>query len=102
MLVLARMWQAGDIGSVSGNGDYKKALEGITARILVMPCKTDQYFPPEDGENEVKYLKHGFFDPIQSVWGHIAGGGANEVDTKWINDRIETFMLEREAEKKSL
>ncbi|KUJ18438.1 alpha/beta-hydrolase [Mollisia scopiformis] len=69
LLVLARMWQAGDVGSIAGNGDYKKALEGVTARVLVMPSKTDQYFPPEDGEEEVKYLKHGTFDPIPTIWG---------------------------------
>jgi homoserine acetyltransferase len=32
LLVLARMWQAGDVGTVGGNGDYKKALEQVSAR----------------------------------------------------------------------
>jgi homoserine acetyltransferase len=73
LLVMARMWQAGDVGVVAGDGDYKKALEGVTARVLVMPSKTDQYFPPEDGENEVKFLKNGFFDPIPTIWGHMGG-----------------------------
>lgn len=92
LLVLARMWQAGDIGTVAGDGDYKKALEQITAKVLVMPCQTDQYFPPEDGENEAKYLKNGTFDPIPSIWGHIAGGGANPDDVKWMDEKISSFM----------
>ncbi len=39
---MGRMWQEGDIGAITGNGDYRKALEGITARVMVMPSKTDQ------------------------------------------------------------
>ena len=54
---------------------YKKALGSIKAWALVMPCQTDQYFPPDDGEIECKYLKLGVYDPIPSVWGHIAGSG---------------------------
>lgn len=86
------MWQAGDVGTVGGNGDYKKALECVTAKVLVMPSKTDQYFPPEDGENEVKYLKNGTFDPIPTIWGHMGGGGANPVDVKWMDERISRFL----------
>lgn len=92
LLVLARMWQAGDVGTVGGNGDFKKALEEVTARVLVMPSQTDQYFPPEDGEIEVNHLKYGVFSPIQSIWGHTAGGGANEEDTNWMDERIASFL----------
>ena len=45
VLVLARMWQLGDVGSLREDGDYTKALKGIEARVLVMPARTDQYFP---------------------------------------------------------
>lgn len=45
LLVLARMWQAGDVGALREDGDYTKALEGVKARVLVMPASTDQYFP---------------------------------------------------------
>lgn len=92
LLVLARMWQAGDIGTVAGDGDYKKALGQITAKVLVMPCQTDQYFPPEDGEVETKYLHNGTFDPIPSIWGHIAGGGADPEGVKWMDERISSFV----------
>ena len=45
LLVLARMWQAGDVGTLREDGDYTKALEDVKARVLVMPARTDQYFP---------------------------------------------------------
>lgn len=107
LLVLGRMWQMGDVGRVvpgeemeiatlgGGVGDdemFRKALASVQADVLVMPCRTDQYFPPEDSEIEVKYLKKGTFAPIESIWGHFAGGGFNERDTKWMNGRIASFL----------
>lgn len=44
LLVLARMWQAGDIGVLSDDGKYETTLAGIKMKVLVMPGKTDQYF----------------------------------------------------------
>ena len=110
LLALARMWQLGDVGLVvpgeeskemarlgGGTGDdemFKKALQSIQAKVLVMPCQTDQYFPPEDSEIEMQYLKKGEFAPIESIWGHAAGGGMNEQDTVWMNERIGRFLQE--------
>ena len=45
LLVLARMWQKGDVGGLRGDGDLGTALAEVQARVLVMPCRTDQYFP---------------------------------------------------------
>lgn len=48
----------------------------------------------EDSEHEVKFLKHGELAVIPTTWGHIAGGGANDEDTKWMDERIEKFLKE--------
>ena len=45
VLILARMWQAGDVGTLRKDGNFEKALGDIKARVLVMPARTDQYFP---------------------------------------------------------
>ena len=45
ILILARMWQRGDVGVFSEDGDYTKALAAIKCRLLAMPSRTDQYFP---------------------------------------------------------
>lgn len=106
LLVLARMWQMGDIGtvipgeetvgelggSVADDERYRRALEGIQAKVLLMPCRTDQYFPPEDSEIEIQYLKHGTLKVIESTWGHIAGGGANPTDVEFMDRQIAEFM----------
>ncbi|KAL8945802.1 MAG: hypothetical protein Q9222_007706 [Ikaeria aurantiellina] len=94
LLILARMWQAGDIGKTREDGDYLKALEGIRAKVLVMPSRTDAYFPPEDSEIEVKYLRDGRLAVVETVWGHMAGGGANEEDTRWMSEQIKALMGE--------
>lgn len=92
LIVKARMWQAGDVGSVAGNGDYKEALKSVTAKVLLMPSKTDQYFRHEDSEIEVTMLQDGLLDPIPSIWGHMAGGGANPADVSWMDERISAFL----------
>ena len=44
LLILARMWQAADLGVFAADGKYETALADIKARVLVMPGGTDQYF----------------------------------------------------------
>ena len=46
LIAMARMWQAGDVGTVAGAGDYRKALEGITARALIMRTYPGSTFLP--------------------------------------------------------
>lgn len=111
LLILACQWQAGDIsriiikspkhkgggkgeGKVEGEegGYYESSLAAIGARVLVMPSGTDQYFAWEDGEVECEYLKRGVLKVIPTVWGHTAGGGANEADTQWMSERVKEFL----------
>jgi hypothetical protein len=77
MLVMAHTWQAGDCSAQEPyNGDFKKAMQGIKAKALVMPAKTDLYFPPEDSEIEVEAMRAGVGElkVFPSIWGHWAGG----------------------------
>ena len=50
MLTLLRTWQMGDVSRVPAvgaalQGDLAGALKTISAKGLIMPCKTDLYFP---------------------------------------------------------
>ena len=106
LLTKARQWQMADIGKTA-KGDisqlgyamqdvddegFQQALRNITAKVLLMPCRTDQYFTPEDNEEEIKYLKHGTLAVIESTFGHTAGGGANEADLAFMDARIAEHM----------
>ena len=91
MLALLNTWQNGDISLVRDEGDLEKALKSIQAKGLIMPSKTDLYFPvsshinvqqststkrkfqPEDSSYEVSVLKNAKLVIIPSVWGHVGG-----------------------------
>ena len=87
-----RTWQSCDIGVATGLG-YEEALRAITARAVVMPGRTDLYFPPEDSEAEVALLGDARLAVIPSDWGHYAGGGRDPADVDFI-DRELTRLLE--------
>jgi homoserine acetyltransferase len=73
MLVMAHTWQAGDCSQQEPyHGDFEKAMKGIKAKTLVLPAKTDLYFPPEDSEIEVQNMKPGVgtLKIFPSIWGH--------------------------------
>jgi homoserine O-acetyltransferase len=69
-----------------------KALARIEAKVLLMPSRTDLFFPPEDSE-EVKHLKNGKLRVIESIWGHIAGGrGVTKDEGEFIQTEIRRFL----------
>lgn len=46
LLVMLQTWQNGDVSQQEPyNGNFEKAIASIKAKILVMPGKTDLYFP---------------------------------------------------------
>ena len=45
LLVLLKTWQDGDCSLVHHGGNYEKCLKEMKAKGLVMPSKTDLYFP---------------------------------------------------------
>ena len=69
-------WKHADI-SANGvfEGDFEAAMRAIKARTVLMPGRTDLYFPPEDSELEYALLSDARLAPIPSIWGHYAGGG---------------------------
>lgn len=77
LLTLLQTWQKGNICSLfpEDGDDLAKSLGRIKAKVLVMPSRTDAYFPPEDSMEEVKHLRNGELKIIESIWGHLAGGG---------------------------
>ena len=61
---MLRTWQNADISlNDKYNGDFAAALRAIRARAIVMPGRTDLYFPPEDNEIEVSMMPNAEFPP---------------------------------------
>ncbi|RGP60983.1 homoserine o-acetyltransferase [Fusarium sporotrichioides] len=97
LLVMLQTWQSGDVSKQEPyNGDFEKAMASIKARTLVLPSKTDLYFPPEDSEYEVKCMgSNAQLDIYPSIWGHWAGGPpGNMEDVKWLDERLRKIFDE--------
>ena len=93
LLAMLATWQAADISADPRfDGDIEKALATITAKALIMPCRTDLYFPPEDSKIEVAHLQQAELRIITSIWGHMAGGGINPEDAMFINAGLQDLL----------
>jgi homoserine O-acetyltransferase len=93
LLTMLWTWQHGDIGLTDGfDGDTERALRSIQARAIVMPAEKDLYFPPEDNAWEVERMPDAELRVIPGVWGHFAGGGANPVDTAFIDQGLKDLL----------
>jgi homoserine O-acetyltransferase/O-succinyltransferase len=70
----AATWIASDISANElYQGDFVRALKAIRARVLLMPGRTDLYFPVADNALEMPHLERAELRPIPSIWGHVAG-----------------------------
>jgi homoserine acetyltransferase len=94
LLAMLGMWQRGDVARCvsAANGELDEALKTIEAQVLLMPCETDQYFRPYVSEREAQSIKEARLHTVPSIWGHIAGGGANPKDVDWMGKRIQTLL----------
>jgi homoserine acetyltransferase len=93
LLAMLRMWQRGDIG-VFGSS-LEEVLLGIKTPVLLMPCETDQYFDWRVNDREAQLLGAATLKAIPSVWGHLAGSGASQQDTRWIDENVAGFLLNK-------
>lgn len=94
LLAMLATWQAADISRNDRyDGDFPQALRAIKARAVVMPCRTDLYFPPEDSEIEVGLMPNAELKVIPSVWGHSAGAlGMNGPDVEFIDGALRSLL----------
>jgi homoserine O-acetyltransferase len=94
LLTMLWTWQNGDISANEiYNHDIKAALGAITAKAYVMPGRTDLYFPPADSEIEVETMPNARFEPIESIWGHFAGGPGTSVnDVEFLDSKLKELL----------
>jgi len=96
LLGMLDTWQSADLSNHTGfNGDLKKALSSINCRAIVMPSRTDLYFPPEDNKIEVDLMPNAELNVIPSVYGHLAGGPgfSNDADDEFIDKALKQLLL---------
>jgi homoserine O-acetyltransferase len=74
LLAMLAAWKATDLADNERYaGDWPAALAAISCRSIVMPGRTDLYFPPEDSAAAVRHMPDAELRVIESVWGHRAG-----------------------------
>ena len=94
MLTHLWAWQQANIANNEKyNGDFKAALQAITAKALLMPGTTDLYFQVEDNRLEAEQMPNARLLPIPSEWGHRAGlPSANVEDAVFITKAIKELL----------
>lgn len=95
LVAMIRTWQSCDVSDNDlYEGDYERAMRAIRARTVLMPGRTDLYFPPEDSAAEAALLADAKVAVIPSDWGHYAGAGKDASDVAFI-DRHLGALLDR-------
>jgi len=94
--LLAKLWswQHGDISANSlYQHDFERALQAIQARAIVVPCRTDLYFPPEDSEFEVAHMRDAELRVYESPWGHcVASPGNDPAFARFLDSCLEELL----------
>jgi homoserine O-acetyltransferase len=74
-------------------GDLVRALNTIRARLLLMPSRTDLYFPVADNAAELPHIAQGVLRPIPTIWGHRAGSPIeNPEDLAFLRKAVRDWM----------
>jgi len=93
ILAMIWTWQHADLSDNDiFNGDYEAALGAITAKTIVMPGRTDMYFPPKDSAIEVGLMPNAELRVIPSIWGHYAGGPASADDVSFVDAALKELL----------
>jgi len=94
LLAKISTWRSADIGNHANfAGSTEKALKAITAKTIVMPGRTDLYFPPEDSMAEVAMLKNAELRVIESDWGHCCASPGRNPDTMQVLEKAFAELL---------
>ncbi len=90
----ATTWLHSDISANEAyDGDLVRALNAIRARVLLLPARTDLYFPVADNADELAHLAHAELRPIPTIWGHRAGSPAdNPADLAFLRKAVADWM----------
>lgn len=87
-------WQAADIAANERHrGDFRKAIEAVKARVLLVPVRSDLYFRETDIRAEAVYLDDVHIATLESQWGHRAGNPLRSPsDRDFIRTQVHDFM----------
>jgi len=96
LLAMLATWQATDLAdNEKFAGDWPAALAAIRCPAIILPSRTDLYFPPEDSAAAVRHMPNAELRVIESVWGHRAGSpNSDPRDIAFIDQAIRDLMAQ--------
>lgn len=75
------------------DGDIARAFAAITAKTIVMPSRTDMYFPVEDSAWAARQIADAKLTVIESDWGHRAGApGSPAQDIRTVSEAVRELL----------
>ncbi len=78
LLCKLKTWQLTDISAQPAySGDFKAALQAITANTIVIVCDDDMYFRVEDNQIEIEQIPSSELRIYSSPWGHCVASPGN-------------------------
>ncbi len=94
LLSMLATWKQSDISdNATYGGNLPRALAGIRARTLLIPCSHDLYFTEEDSRAEAAHIPRCELRPIRSIWGHRAGNPrSNPADEQFLRTAIADLL----------
>ncbi|MGD9942303.1 MAG: alpha/beta fold hydrolase [Burkholderiaceae bacterium] len=90
LLSMIATWQSFDPShNERYRGDWQAAMAAIDCPAIVMPSRTDLYFPPEDSAVAVAAMPRAELRVIESAWGHRAGSpNSDPADVDFVDRAI--------------
>jgi len=97
LLAMTATWQAFDVADNDRHrGDFAAALRAAGCRTIVMPSRTDLYFPPEDSAAAVRHMPDAELRVLESLWGHRAGSpGSDPADIAFVDRAVADLLAHR-------
>ena len=76
----------------AAGGDIGPALDGITAKALVVAFSRDFMFPPAESKRDADRIPGAAYHEVPSVFGHLATFSLSEQDTKAVDTHLHELM----------
>ena len=93
LLSMIGTWESNNVGATPGlGGSVARALASIKAKATILASATDLYFTVEDMKVEAAQVPKARFHVIPSLWGHMAGAGINEADSRFIENELRALL----------
>jgi homoserine O-acetyltransferase len=89
----SRAYDSHDLGSTPGfHGDTVRALQAISAQVLIITPTLDLYNPAESGYWAANHIRRCVYSRVDTMWGHLMASSADAQSARFLNVQIAQFL----------